>query len=98
VQLWGVRADEGEESADGLESERREARVSLFRRTAVLLIDQHDIRWHARTSHNGLPGHLLRIDFHEIAPSPVHDASSSILPALNFEHFGQCPTAIVTEV
>ena len=67
LELGRVRVREREESTDGVKLQPREARVGLLRRSSIRFVNQHDIRRHPCAFHHGLPRHLFRIDFHEIA-------------------------------
>ena len=63
---------EGEQIADRLNGESREACVRLLRRTPKVFVDQNHFGRNPRPLHNRLAAYLVRIDFNKITSSPVH--------------------------
>jgi len=75
VQLGFVRMSEGAKLTDRGQRKRGEAAVSLLRRTSVFFVDQHDVGGDACSPDHGRSAGLFRIDFNELAPSPIHALS-----------------------
>jgi hypothetical protein len=75
VQLGFVRMSEGAKLTDRGQRKRGEAAVSLLRRASVFFVDQHHVGGDACSPHHGRSAGLFRIDFNELAPSPIHALS-----------------------